>query len=127
MDEVEQEDDLILHRAESTPFFEQIANTLADSPDLVPANAGVFQFNIKGTDPQDWVIDLNARPGTVENGVTDSADATFIVKDEHLMKILRGDLGVQIAFMQGKLKVKGDIGKALKLAPLLTNLPSVPA
>ena len=120
-------DDVILHRAESTPFFEQMGAALDASPELVPDNAGLFQFVIKGTDPQDWVVDLNVRPGKVENGVTDSADATFIVKDEHLMKILRGDLGVQIAFMQGKLKVKGDIGKALKLAPLLTNLPPLPA
>ena len=111
-------------QAKSTPFFEQMGQLLQSDPSLAPAGAGVFQFVIKGADPQNWVIDLNAQPGIVENGTTELADATFIIKDAHLMKVLSGELGMQIAFMQGKLKVKGDIGKALKLAPLLTKMPT---
>ncbi len=113
--------------AESNAFFENLGAALKADPDLVPAGTGIFQFHIKGDDPQDWVIDLNAKKPTVTHGTSDSADASFIIKDNHLMKVINGELGMQIAFMQGKLKVNGDISKALKLAPLLSKIPPVPA
>ena len=126
VEEVGEDGEVQVAQAATTPFFETMGKALKDDPAMVPTGSGIFQFHIKGDDPQDWVIDLNAKKPSVKNGTTDSADATFIIKDEHLMKVIKGELGMQIAFMQGKLKVKGDIGKALKLAPLLSKIPPVP-
>lgn len=113
---------------ESTPFFEHLGKMLAENPALAPAESGVFVFRVNGAEPKRWVIDLNTSPGTVGENNSETpdkelGDATFAIRDDHLMKVLRGELGMQIAFMQGKLKVKGDVGKALKLAPLLQQVP----
>jgi len=113
---------------ESTPFFEHLGKVLQQDPSLAPEGSGVFVFRVGGATPKRWVINLNQSPGIVAEDNTDThdkdlGDATFAIRDDHLMKVLRGELGMQIAFMQGKLKVKGDVGKALKLAPLLQNVP----
>ncbi|MGB1249173.1 MAG: wax ester/triacylglycerol synthase family O-acyltransferase [Candidatus Promineifilaceae bacterium] len=113
---------------QSTPFFVHLGKALKTDPSLAPEGSGVFVFRVSGATPKRWVINLNNSPGTVAEDNSDTADkelgdATFAIRDDHLMKVLAGELGMQIAFMQGKLKVKGDVGKALKLAPLLQQVP----
>ena len=47
------------------------------------------------------------------------ADCTIIVAREDLEAMVRGELDPTMAFMQGKLKINGDMSVALQLQPLL--------
>ena len=52
-------------------------------------------------------------------------DVTLTVNDEHLYKIGTGDLQFQTAFIQGRLKIKGDMKSAMKLAKILSLVPKL--
>ena len=45
-------------------------------------------------------------------------DCTISASEETLMKIASGEASATAAYMTGKLKIKGDIGAALKLQKL---------
>jgi putative sterol carrier protein len=47
------------------------------------------------------------------------ADTTIITSSETLMKLKSGDLNPMMAVMGGKIKIKGDMGLAMKLQSLL--------
>ncbi|MFK8015504.1 MAG: SCP2 sterol-binding domain-containing protein [Gammaproteobacteria bacterium] len=53
--------------------------------------------------------------------LTEDADTpcTVTVSTEDLLAMIQGDLNPTIGFMQGKLKIDGDMGLALKLADVL--------
>ncbi len=58
--------------------------------------------------------------GTVSNEDL-PADCTIIVDKEDFEKMAAGSLDPTMAFMQGKLKINGDMGVAMKLQPLLAK------
>jgi putative sterol carrier protein len=47
------------------------------------------------------------------------ADCTILISKDDFEALARGALDPTMAFMQGKLKVNGDMGVAMKLQPLL--------
>ena len=61
---------------------------------------------------------------TVEDGVVSvregegEADATISASDENFRRILSGEQNATAAYMSGKLKIKGDMGAAMKLQQL---------
>ena len=63
-------------------------------------------------------IDASVDPVTVTNDDKD-ADATVVITIENLVAMAKGELDPMMAFMQGKMKVLGDMMLAQKLAPLL--------
>ncbi len=48
------------------------------------------------------------------------ADCTIHISSAHFDEMLEGELSPVQAFIQGKMKIKGDIGIAMKLASLLS-------
>ena len=50
------------------------------------------------------------------------ADCTIIVDKDDFEKMAQGQLDPTMAFMQGKLKINGDMGVAMKLQPLLAKI-----
>ena len=52
-----------------------------------------------------------------EDGV---AETTFRISEEHLADLLSGELAAMNAYMQGKLQVEGDLGRAMQLSSLFS-------
>lgn len=64
-------------------------------------------------------IDGKSVPNAVTDGAGKNADCTIGVSLDTFEKMVKGDLDGTSAFMQGKLRVAGDMGLAMKLGPLL--------
>jgi putative sterol carrier protein len=74
-----------------------------------------YLFDIDGAGQ--WKVDV--RDGTVDvsEGAGD-ADTTISASEEDFMKIVSGEQNPTAAYMSGKLKIKGDMGAAMKLQKL---------
>ena len=81
---------------------------------------GTLQFQITGDNEQAWIVDLPKR--SVTEGTVEQPDATLTIRDEHLALITRGKLDPQIAFVQGKLRVAGDVRKAIEFGAFLPGV-----
>ncbi|KAI8901668.1 hypothetical protein BC833DRAFT_617445 [Globomyces pollinis-pini] len=80
----------------------------------------VFAFDIANKDKkvQSWFIDMKNGEGSVGVGST-KADMTISVGDKDFLDLASGSLQPQKAFMSGKIKIKGNMGLAAKLEPVL--------
>lgn len=85
---------------------------------LAEKHAGQFQGKAN-FEFEDGTIHLDdtVSPPSIENEEKD-APFTIVMSAEDFGKILSGDLNVMMAFMTGKLKIKGDKGAAMKLTSL---------
>ena len=88
----------------------------------------VYAFEIrekKGAKPSlVYEIDLKNGQGHCSEGKPAKADATFTMTDGDFEKVCLGKLNPQIAFMQGKMKISGHMGKASKFTPDLFPPPT---
>jgi putative sterol carrier protein len=86
-------------------------------PERVPAEriAGMnntYAFDIEGAGM--WTVTI--ADGTVEvSEGAGEADCTFSSSAETFEKIVAGEQNATTAYMTGKLKIKGDMGAAMKL------------
>ena len=101
-------------------FVHQMRSTLEQAPKDRSIGEGTFQLRITGVADKSWMIDLSERSVIEGNGRP--ADATLTIRDAHLAQILQGTLDPQIAFVQGKLRVDGDINKAIEFGALLPKV-----
>jgi putative sterol carrier protein len=86
-------------------------------PERVPADriAGMnntYAFEIEGAGA--WTVAIADGAITVAEGMGD-ADCTFTASEESFAKIVAGEQNPTTAYMTGKLKIKGDMGAAMKL------------
>ena len=102
-----------------TYFENHLAESLKTNPDKGKGINAVIQFKITGAQAGDWAIDLTKAPGEVTPGAAVTPKCTFTVLDTDFLDIVNKKLNGQMAFMQGKLKVAGDMSIALKIGTLL--------
>lgn len=70
-------------------------------------------------------MDLKNPPGEVGTGESKTkSDVTLIMKDVDFIKVFSGKMSPTTAYMTGKLKMKGDITKAMILDKLMGKLKS---
>jgi putative sterol carrier protein len=108
--------------ADYTPksyFEEKIAQKLKDKPETSKAVNAVYEFNITGDNGGVWTVDLTKEPGVVSAGSTGAAKCTVTASSADFMNIVSGKMNPQMAFMSGKLKIKGDMGLAMKLQKVI--------
>lgn len=99
---------------------EQMNQIISQMGAAIGTNSGLggtlkFDFG----EPGSVLIDGKSVPNTVTDGGGKSADCTISVSLETFEKMIKGELDGTSAFMQGKLRVAGDMGLAMKLGPIL--------
>jgi putative sterol carrier protein len=74
-----------------------------------------YVFDIDGVGQ--WKVDVDDGKVSVTEGGGD-ADVVISTSQETFEKIVAGDVNPTSAYMTGKLKIKGDMGAAMKLQKL---------
>jgi putative sterol carrier protein len=93
-------------------FFDSLAQRDAS------ATAGMnnsYLFDIEGAGQ--WLVQVSDGTVDVSEGGGD-AQTTITTNEENFLAITRGELNPTSAYMTGKLKIKGDMGAAMKLQKL---------
>ena len=95
------------------------------TPDLVKSVNGVYSFNITDASPAEWYLDLKNGSGSLASGVFDGkVNCSLTMTTDIFNKLASGQLKASAAFMGGKLKLKGDMGLAMKLEKVMGSLKS---
>ncbi|CAJ0569357.1 unnamed protein product, partial [Mesorhabditis spiculigera] len=104
----------------SDVIFDEIKERIHTEKDLVQKVSTSFGITISGANgvTKKWFIDTKASPPYVGNQERPT-EISVTVSDESFMQIASGALKPDQAFMQGKMKLKGNIAKAMKLRQLL--------
>lgn len=79
---------------------------------------GALDATVKFDFGDDGKIFIDGNAGTVTND-DNEADCTITMKMNDFVALASGDLDPTTAFMMGKLKVKGNMGVAMKLQSIL--------
>ncbi len=89
---------------------------------LLPEQAGdlnaTILFELTGEGGGEWSLTLANRQATVVAGPAPNPAMTFSASASDYVAIINGDLNPMQDFMQGKVKVKGDMALAIRLQSL---------
>src|SRR6266540_7364025 len=75
----------------------------------------VIQFKFIGEEAGDWNATIKDGKVDVERGIHPSPKMTLTADSQDYVKIFTGELDGMQAFMQGKIKLTGDLNLAMKL------------
>jgi putative sterol carrier protein len=94
-------------------FFETLESRADPSKTAGVSNSYLFDIEGQGQ----WKVDVRDGNVSVTEGGGE-ADVTITTSGENFDKIVAGELNPTTAYMSGKLKIKGDMGAAMKLQKL---------
>jgi putative sterol carrier protein len=99
--------------------FDGLAQVLKAQPDVVKQIGGVYKFDLKTSGGQQhWIADLKNGAGSITKGGDGAADCTLTLAEADFVDMFSGKAKAQQLFMKGKLKIKGNMGLAMKLSKL---------
>ena len=88
------------------------------NPDAAAGVDAVFQFDLSGDNGGQYWVKVADQKAEVHEGTSDNPTITVLANADDYLKVINGELAPMSAFMQGKVKVKGDMGMAMKLQSL---------
>ncbi|XP_075067061.1 hydroxysteroid dehydrogenase-like protein 2 [Mixophyes fleayi] len=93
--------------------------------DTVKSVQGIYQFVLSGAEEGTWYLDLKNDKGGVGKGESPvKANVVMSMDSNDFVKMFTGKLKPTMAFMGGKLKIKGDMALAMKLEALMGRMNS---
>lgn len=104
---------------EMKEIWDTINTTLNGEPEPIQALKVSYAFHLSGEDGGSFGLKLNEGKAEVALEDPGEVDCSLSMSTKDFKKLLAGNLNSTAAFMMGKLKVKGNIGLALKLETLL--------
>ncbi|WP_164667963.1 SCP2 sterol-binding domain-containing protein [Virgibacillus doumboii] len=101
--------------------FQEIDSAVSDDPSKAQGTEAVYLFNLDGDESGTYHIVFNGDKSYAAEGEADNADCTLFMDSNDFMKMVDGELNGTQAFMSGRLKIKGNMGLAIKLQSILAS------
>ena len=79
-----------------------------------------IQYDISGDQGGTWHAVIKDGSCVVNSGPATSPDLTLTMSGQDWLDMVGGKLSGQMAFMSGKLKLKGDMGLAMKVGSIFS-------
>lgn len=93
------------------------------TPEIIEKTDAIYQFEVLGDEQGTWHIDLKNAPGSAGKGApATQPDAVLTMNSKDFFNMLSGQLKPANAFLSGKLKINGDMRKAMKMEKLMSAL-----
>lgn len=87
-------------------------------PEKAEGLSAVIQYHLTGEEGGDWIIYINEGKCKVEEGVTDTPTFSLTSDARDFRDVLLGKANGMQYFMQGKIKLAGDLNLAMKLTSM---------
>jgi putative sterol carrier protein len=101
----------------SDPMVNDFARRMTDA--FIPEKAaGVdadIQFNLSGDHAGQYFVSIKDKTCTLHEGTVAKPKLTITANSEDLLSLYGGQLDPMQAFLQGKIKIAGDMSLAMKL------------
>ena len=101
---------------------EELVNTVREKMSGIDVSNVPFiaiQVNITGKDSGVFYIEIKDGKASVEPYDYHDRSCSFTIDQANFLKLINGKLDPVAAYTVGKLKVEGDLGKALEFSKLL--------
>jgi len=118
-----QEEEKAAIKMEVGSVFRAFQSYLESNPNMELPSSKIFQFDVTGEQAQNWTFDLQSEPSAINEGGSEDAVCTLQMDTAHALAMFEGKLDGTAAFMQGKLKVAGDITEAINFGKVLGAFP----
>ncbi len=79
------------------------------------------QFDLSGDNGGKWWLKIHDGTAEAGKGEVENPNLTLLASADDYLKIALRQMDGTAAFMQGKLKIKGDMGLAIKFQSLFTT------
>ncbi len=103
-------------------LFSLMEKRLKEHPETVTDFNAIYQFDLSGKEEATYQLHLKEGAAKVVEGEAEPADCQIQMSSEDFKELLAGKLNATSAFMFGKLKIKGNMGLAMKLQSLLGKI-----
>lgn len=101
--------------------FQDIDEAIKADPGRAKGMEAVYQFNLNGDESGTYQIVFQGDQGYTAEGEQTNPNCTLNMSTDDFMKMVDGELNGTKAFMSGRLKIKGNMGLALKLQDILAS------
>lgn len=98
-----------------------IQQRLDQRPERTAGVNACWQFDLSGEGAENFYVDVRNGKATVLSGNHASPGVTIQMSAPDFVSMIKGELSGMNAFMTGRLKIKGDMGLAMKLQSILGN------
>jgi putative sterol carrier protein len=100
-------------------IFTEINSRIQADPSKAAGNNAAYQFDLSGDDGGQYHIVFKDGKGDAGQGAVDDPNITISMAASDMVDMVTGKLDPTMAFMSGKIKIKGDMGLAMKLQTIL--------
>ncbi|MFC4767121.1 SCP2 sterol-binding domain-containing protein [Effusibacillus consociatus] len=109
----------MIKNSNANEIFQEIEKVMNENPKPFEGMNAIYQYDLSGDDGGTYQLHLSEGKAKVEKGAPSESDCTLQMSVDNFKAFFLGNLNGTVAFMTGKLKIKGNIGMAMKLENLL--------